>query len=182
MPYFISFKEDEDLEEHLKNYRSAMILYRNNDDLMFKIFAITLQGEAQDWFYTLPPQSIWSFYELSLIFTKEYSSYRSIKKKSDHLFNIKKDPKESLCDYVKRFKAEKGRIVGCNDSIAKAAFQKRLLADYPLFGKLIMKEDLTLANFFTLAEKYALWDEACQCIFKDLKKYLTSLPYYPNRK
>ncbi|KAM1014610.1 hypothetical protein ACFX2C_044574 [Malus domestica] len=91
MPHFIYFKGDEDPERHLKHYQSAMILYRNNDDLMCKIFSITLLGKAQDWFYTLPPQSIWNFYELSLVFTKEYSSYRSIKKKSDHLFNVKKN-------------------------------------------------------------------------------------------
>ena len=160
MPHFTSFKGDGDPERHLKHYQTAMILYRNNDNLMCKIFATTLQGKAQDWFYTLPPQSIRSFDELSLVFTKEYSSYRSIKKKSDHLFNVKKNPKESLRDYVKRFKVEKAKIVGCNDSIARAAFQKRLPADHPLFGKLIMKEDLTLADSFTLVEKHALWDEA----------------------
>ncbi|XP_068312420.1 uncharacterized protein [Pyrus communis] len=182
MPQFTSFKGDEDLERHLKRYRSAIILYRNNDGLMCKIFTITLHGEAQDWFYTLPPQSIRSFDELSLVFTKEYSSYHSIKKKSDHLFNVKKNPNESLHDYVKRFKAEKAKIVGCNDSIAKAAFQKGLPADHPLFEKLIMKEDLTLADFFALVEKHALWDEARQCTFKDLKKYPTSYPYYLNQK
>ncbi|XP_068323180.1 uncharacterized protein [Pyrus communis] len=159
-----------------------MILYRNNDDLLCKIFATALQGEVQDWFYTPPPQSIQSFDELSLVFTKEYSSYRSIKKKSDHLFNVKKNPKESLRDYMKRFKAKKAKIVGCNDSIARAAFQKRLAVDHLLFKKLIMKEDLTLADFFALAEKHALWDEARQCTFKDLKKYPISHPYYPNRK
>ncbi|KAM1453359.1 hypothetical protein ACFXTO_002981 [Malus domestica] len=176
MPHFTSFKGDEDPERHLKRYRSAMILYRNNHEFMCKIFATTLQGEAQDWFYTLPPQSIRNFYELSLVFTKEYSSYRSIKKKSDHLFNVKKNPKESLRDYVRRFKVEKAKIVGCNNSIARAAFQKGLPANHPLFGKLIMKEDLTLADSFALAEKYALWDEARQCTFKDLKKYPTSPP------
>ncbi|TQE00432.1 hypothetical protein C1H46_013940 [Malus baccata] len=124
MPHFTSFKGDKDLERHLKRYRIAMILYRNNDDLMCKIFATILQGEAQDWFYTLPPQSIRNFYKLSLVFTKKYSSYRSIKKKSDHLFDVKKNLKESLRDYVRRFKVEKVRIVGCNDSIARAAFQK----------------------------------------------------------
>ncbi|KAM1579323.1 hypothetical protein ACFX1Z_040777 [Malus domestica] len=48
MPHFTSFKGDENLERHLKHYRSAMILYRNNDDLMCKIFSTTLQGDAQD--------------------------------------------------------------------------------------------------------------------------------------
>ncbi|XP_050114010.1 uncharacterized protein LOC126592365 [Malus sylvestris] len=92
----------------------------------------------------------------------KYSSYRSIKKKSDHLFNVKKNPNESLCDYVKRFKAEKAKIIGCDNSIASAAFQKGLSADHPLFGEMIMKEDLTLADSFALIEKHALWDEARQ--------------------
>ncbi|KAM1365386.1 hypothetical protein ACFX2F_043814 [Malus domestica] len=180
MPHFTSFKGDEDPERHLKHYRSAMILYRDNDDLICKIFTTTLQGKAQDGLYTLPPQFIQNFDKLSLVFTKEYSSYHSIKKKSDHLFDVKKNSKESLCDYVRRFKAEKARIAGCNDSIVRAAFQKGLPADHPLFGKLIMKEDLTLADSFALAKKHALWDEAHQCTFKDLKKYSKSPPYYPN--
>ncbi|KAM2919781.1 hypothetical protein COP2_041707 [Malus domestica] len=81
---------------------------------------------------------------------------------SNHLFNFKKNPKESLRSYMKRFKVEKARIVGYNDSITGAAFQKELLVDHPLFGKLIMKENLTLVNLFAMAEKYALWDEARQ--------------------
>ncbi|KAM2008274.1 hypothetical protein ACFX16_003185 [Malus domestica] len=101
-----------------------MVLHQNNDALMWKIFTTTLQGEAQDWFHTLSPRSIRSFNDLSLVFTKEYSSYRSIKKKSDHLFNMKKIPKELLCNYVKRFKVEKAKIVGCDDLITCAAFQK----------------------------------------------------------
>ncbi|KAM2111982.1 hypothetical protein ACFX1R_014545 [Malus domestica] len=154
---------------------------------MCKIFTTTLQGEAQDWFYTLLPQSIQNFYELSLVFTKEYSSYRSIKKKSDRrveknlkdpkeslrCFDVKKNPKESLRDYVRMFKVEKARIVGCNNSIARAAFQKGLPVEHPLFRKLIMKEDLTLSDSFVLAEKHALWDEVRQCTFKDFKKYRT---------
>ncbi|KAM1535885.1 hypothetical protein ACFX1Z_014842 [Malus domestica] len=97
-----------------------------------------------------------------MVFTKEYLSYHSMKKKSDHLFNVKKNPKESLRDYMKRFKVEKAKIVKYDDSIASVAFQKGLLADHPLFEKMIMKEDLTLADLFALAEKHALWDEARQ--------------------
>ncbi|KAM1044751.1 hypothetical protein ACFX13_036597 [Malus domestica] len=149
---------------------------------MCKIFTTTLQGEEQNWFYTLPPQSIRNFNKLSLVFTKEYSSYRSIKKKFDHLFDVKKNPRESLRDYVRRFKVEKAKIVRCNDLIARAAFQKGLPANHPLFENLIMKEDLTLADSFALAEKLALWDKACQCTFKDLTKYPTSPSYYLNRK
>lgn len=59
-----------------------------------------------------------------------------------------------------RFKAEKAKIVGCDDLIASVAFQKGFLEDNPLLGELIMKEDLTLADSFVLVEKHAFWDEA----------------------
>ncbi|XP_070668965.1 uncharacterized protein [Malus domestica] len=144
-PHFTLFKGDEDPDMHLMQYRSAMTLYCINDTLMWKMFATTLQGEAQDWFHTLPMCLIRNFNELSLVFTKEYLSYRSIKKKFDHLFNMK-NPKESLHTYVKRFKAKKVKIIGCNDSIACSAFQKGLPVNHPLFGKLIMGQNLTLAD------------------------------------
>ncbi|CAN6725210.1 unnamed protein product [Malus baccata var. baccata] len=101
MPYFILYKGDEDPNRHLKHYRSTMILYRNNDALMCKIFATTLQ-------------------------------------------------------------AEKAKIVGCNEDIATTAFRNGLPTEHPLFGKLIMGEELTLAASYALAEKHALWDEAKQ--------------------
>ncbi|XP_068331426.1 uncharacterized protein [Pyrus communis] len=101
-----------------------------------------------------------SFDELSLVFTKEYSFYHSIKKKFDHLFNFQKNLKESLYDYVKRFKVENAKIVECKNQIASAAFQKRLPKDHLLFGELIIGEDLTLEDLFDVAEKHALWDEA----------------------
>ncbi|KAM1474780.1 hypothetical protein ACFX2I_030753 [Malus domestica] len=116
--------EDGDSKRHLKHYRSTMVLYWNNNALIYRIVATTLQGEAQDWFHTLPPWSIWSFNDFDFVFTKEYLSYRSIKKKSDHLFNVKKNLKESLYDYVKRFKVDKAKIIRCDDLIASAAFQK----------------------------------------------------------
>ncbi|CAN6695556.1 unnamed protein product [Malus baccata var. baccata] len=136
MPHFIPYKGDEDPDRHLKHYRSTMILYRNNDALMCKNFATTLQGEAQDWFHTLPPQT------------------------SDHLFSIVKDPWETIRDYVKRFKAEKTKIVGYNEDIATAAFRNRLPTEHPLFRKLNMGEELTLAASYALAKKHALWDKA----------------------
>ncbi|KAM1624040.1 hypothetical protein ACFX2K_022274 [Malus domestica] len=60
---------------------------------------------------------------------------------------MKNDLKKSLCTYVKRFKAEKAKIVVCDDSIVWSAFQNGLPRDHPLFGELIR------------GEKHSLWDE-----------------------
>ncbi|CAL2258764.1 unnamed protein product [Prunus armeniaca] len=114
-PSFIYFKGDSDPKSHLKHFKSVMILHKADDALMCKVFAMTLRGAAQDWFHTLPSESISSFKELAYVFTKEYTYYRTIKKNPDHLFNQRKKPDESIRDYIKRFKAEKANIVGCGD-------------------------------------------------------------------
>ncbi|KAM1672601.1 hypothetical protein ACFX1S_041220 [Malus domestica] len=160
MPYFTPYKGDKDLDRHLKYYRSIMILYGNNDALMCKIFATTLQGEAQDWLYTLPPQSIRSFNEHSLVFTKEYSFNRSIKRTYDYLFRNLKGLWDTIRNYVNRFKVKKAKIIGYNEDIATTTFRNRLLTEHPLFRKLIMGEELTLVVSYALVEKHTLWNEA----------------------
>ncbi|CAL9004834.1 unnamed protein product [Prunus brigantina] len=158
-PSFTCFKGDSDFESHLKHFQSLMILYKAEDALMCKVFAMTLQGAAQDWFHTLPFGSISSFKELTYVFTKEYTSYRTIKKNPDHLFNPRKKPNESLRDYIKRFKAEKANIVGCNDQITSSAFKKGIPAEHDLYRELTITPSQTLVEVFATAERYALWDD-----------------------
>nr|XP_028962198.1 uncharacterized protein LOC114826281 [Malus domestica] len=177
--HFTLFKGDEDPNMHLMHYRSAMTFYTNNDELICKTFAAKLQGEAQDWFHTLSPSSIQNFNELSLVFIKEYSPCCSIKKKYDYLFNMKKNPKESLRTYVKRFKTKKTKIVRRDGSIACSAFQNGISAEHPLFRKLIMGGELTLAASYALAEKHALWDEAKQSCRNEQKN--KHMDHSPNR-
>ncbi|CAL8082961.1 unnamed protein product [Prunus armeniaca] len=159
MPSFTCFKGDSDPESHLKHFKSLMILYKAEDALMCKVFAMNLRGAAQDWFHTLSSGLISSFKELTYVFTKEYTSYRTIKKNPDHLYNLHKKPDESLQDYIKRFKAEKANIIGCDDLIASAAFKKGFLAEHDLYRELTIIPNKTLAKVFATAERYALWDD-----------------------
>ena len=158
-PSFLHFKGDSDPESHLKHFKSVMILHQADDALMCKVFTITLRGAAQDWFHTLPSRSISSFKELAYVFTKEYTSYRTIKKNPDHLYNLRKKSDESLRDYIKRFKAEKANIVGCDDRIASSAFKKGLPAEHDLYRELTITPSQTLAEVYATAERYALWDD-----------------------
>ncbi|CAL9029673.1 unnamed protein product [Prunus brigantina] len=159
MPSFTHFKGDSDPESHLKHFKSVMILHKADDALMCKAFAMTLRGAAQDWFHTLTSGSINSFKELAFVFTKEYTSYRTIKKNPNHLFNLRKKPDESIRDYIKRFKTEKANIVGCDDQIASSAFKKGLPAEHELYRELTITPSQTLAEVFGTAECYALWDD-----------------------
>ncbi|CAL2257682.1 unnamed protein product [Prunus armeniaca] len=80
--------------------------------------------------------SISSFKELAYVFIKEYTSYRTIKKNLDHLYNLCKKSDKSLRDYINRFKAEKANIVGCDDRITSFAFKKGFLAEHDLYREL----------------------------------------------
>ncbi|CAL8993041.1 unnamed protein product, partial [Prunus brigantina] len=158
-PSFTRFKGDSNPESHLKHFKSLMILHKTEDALMCKVFAMTLQGAAQDWFHTLPSGSISSFKELAYVFTKEYISYRTIKKNPDHLFNLHKKSDESIRDYIKRFKADRANIVGCDDQIWSSAFKKGLATECELYRELTISPRQTLVEVFATAERYALWDD-----------------------
>ncbi|CAL2234719.1 unnamed protein product [Prunus armeniaca] len=158
-PSFTHFKGDSDPESHLKHFKSVMILHKADNALMCKVFVMTLRGAAQDWFHTLPSESISSFKELAYVFAKEYTFYRTIKKNPDHMYNLRKKSDESLRDYIKRFKAEKTNIVGCDDRIASSAFKKGLLAEHDLYRELTITPSQTLAEVYATAEHYALWDD-----------------------
>ncbi|CAL8992969.1 unnamed protein product [Prunus brigantina] len=163
MPSFTHFKGDSDPKSHLKHFKSVMILHKADDALMCKVFVMTLRGAAQDWFHTLPSGSISSFKELSYVFAKEYTSYRTIKKNLDHLYNLRKKSDESLRDYIKRFKAEKANIVGCDDQIASSALKRGLPTECELYRELTIypcsNTCQTLVEVFATAELYALWDD-----------------------
>ncbi|XP_020421262.1 uncharacterized protein LOC109949601 [Prunus persica] len=158
-PSITPFKGDSDPESHLRHFKSVMILYKADDALMCKVFAMTLRGAAQDWFHTLPSASIGNFKELAFIFTKEYTSYKTVRKHADHLFNLRKKPDESLRDYLRRFKAEKANIIGCNDQVASSAFKKGLPTEHELYRELAITPSQTLAEVFATAERYTLWDD-----------------------
>ncbi|XP_020411609.1 uncharacterized protein LOC109946877 [Prunus persica] len=153
------FKGDSNPKNHLKHFKSVMILHKADDALMCKTFATTLLGAAQDWFHTLPSGSINSFNELTYVFTKEYTSYRTIKKNPNHLYNLCKKSDESLRDYIKKFKAKKSNIVGCDDRIASSAFKKGFPAEHDLCRKLTITLSQTLAEVYATAECHALWDD-----------------------
>ncbi|CAL8155205.1 unnamed protein product [Prunus armeniaca] len=82
-----------------------------------------------------------------------------IKKNPDHLFNLQKKDDESLRDYIKRFKAERANIIGCDDRIASSAFKRGLPIECELYRELTISPCQTLVEVFATAKRYALWDD-----------------------
>ncbi|KAI5321604.1 hypothetical protein L3X38_030675 [Prunus dulcis] len=154
-PSITSFNGDSDPKSHWKHFKSTMILYKANDAVTCKVFLMTMHGAAQDWFHTLSSTSISSFKEFALIFTKKYTSYWTVRKHPNHIFNLHKKPDESIQDYLKRFNAQKPNIVGCDDRIGSLTFKKGLLAEYELYREQTITLSQTLIEVFMTAGHYA---------------------------
>ncbi|CAL9007606.1 unnamed protein product [Prunus brigantina] len=61
------------------------------------------------------------------------------------MYNLRKKSDESLRNYIKRFKAEKANIVGCDNRISSSAFKKGLPAEHDLYRELTITDDDRIA-------------------------------------
>ena len=64
MPDLQRYDGTKDPHEHIAAFEMVMNLYGQLGPIMAKLFATTLLGKAQEWFTTLPRESIESYEEL----------------------------------------------------------------------------------------------------------------------
>ena len=105
MPQVEAFDGVKDPIDHLNTYKNQMKLHGYQDPVRYWTFAITLKGPALAWFNRLPPSSISSFRELSIVFVYHFIGARTYKMPSYHPLTIKQGSQESLRSYVQRFNA-----------------------------------------------------------------------------
>ena len=105
-----TFDGTKDLIDHLNTYKNQMELHGYQDPIRCRAFVITLKGPALAWSNRLPPSSISSFTELSIVFDSHFIGARMYKKPSYHLLTIKQSSQESLRSYVQRFNVESLKV------------------------------------------------------------------------
>ena len=68
LPRFVEKKEDSP-SDHLIIFHQCMIqLDINHEDVLMKMFVFSLEGDAHEWYRSLPPSSIYSLKEFHTIF------------------------------------------------------------------------------------------------------------------
>ena len=122
MPQVEAFDGARDPVDHLNTYKNQMELHGYQDHVRCRAFAIMLKGPALAWFNRLPPSSISSFRELSIVFVSHFIGARTYKKPSYHLLTIKQSSQESLRSYVLRFNAESLKVDIPDEKFAIIAF------------------------------------------------------------
>ena len=92
MPLIEAFDGTKDLVDHLNTYKNQMEMHGYQDPVRCIAFAIMLKGPTLAWFNRLPPSSVSSFRELSIVFFSHFIGAKTYRKSSYHLLTIKQNP------------------------------------------------------------------------------------------
>ena len=161
MPQVEAFDGVRDPVDHLNTYKNQMELHGYQDPVRCKAFAITLKGPALAWFNRLPPSSISSFRELSIVFVSHFIGARTYRKPSYHLLTIKQNSQESLRFYVQRFNAESLKVDIPDKKFAITAFIAGLgVQSKDLMFSISKNPQESMAEVIAKAEKYINDEEA----------------------
>nr|GEU58711.1 reverse transcriptase domain-containing protein [Tanacetum cinerariifolium] len=101
-----------DPEDHVKNFQAAAQVERWAMPTWCHMFNSTLIGAARVWFDELPPESIDSYKDLKAAFLAYFMQQKKYVKDPVEIHNIKRKDRETIEDFMERFKVETGRMKG----------------------------------------------------------------------
>ena len=90
-----------------------MVVYSRNDPLMCLTFLSCLKGVFSDWFYSLPPRSLYNFDEITKVFPNQYASCWEAKKNNDHLPTVKIRQGDNFKLYIGYFQNQLSKVRNC---------------------------------------------------------------------
>ncbi|KMZ64694.1 hypothetical protein ZOSMA_351G00090 [Zostera marina] len=112
VPKFETYGGTSDPQEHIDKFISLMEIQTARDDLLCRVFPLTLKGISYQWFANLPSASITDFSDLGRKFLAQHTALLRVKNEPYILGNIEHG-NLSLRDYTKKF-TEALTIVVCD--------------------------------------------------------------------
>ncbi|XP_031100790.1 uncharacterized protein LOC116004767 [Ipomoea triloba] len=103
---------------------------------MCRGFFSTLDGQAQDWFGSLPEGSISTFAALTKQFMSYFASNVQKRKEFADLYHVKQRPTDSLPEFLNKWKREVLGVANFDDRVAIIIFRNNLRSD-PFYRDLI---------------------------------------------
>ena len=93
---------------HLRNFSRCINAYVNDpvsqhDDVYMKLFALSLDGRAGDWYSNLPDNSFATVVAFKTAFTNRFGEMKEPRHQLDSLTNIKKEENETMDEFNQRF-------------------------------------------------------------------------------
>ncbi|XP_039137116.1 uncharacterized protein LOC120274646 [Dioscorea cayenensis subsp. rotundata] len=163
MPQLTTYSGKGDPYDHMQNYEAVMLLHGWEDAIMCRAFPLTLTEHAHIWFNNMKEGSISNFNQLRKEFIDAFLINARRKKDASYLLTIKQEEKESMKDYVERFRATTLEVQDLQAIVAISGmlqgtrsrdFQKSLSLDQPL----------TLRDLFSQANKFILSEDVMRHI------------------
>ncbi|XP_014523758.1 uncharacterized protein LOC106780037 [Vigna radiata var. radiata] len=113
-PHVEKFDGTTNPEYRLRNFVDSMAFYTQSDPVKCRAFSLSLRGEALEWYYTLPPNSVDNFRMLTNMFTKQYSTNRHEEVTAAELVNLRQGKDETLRAFMHRYNQAARRIKGAS--------------------------------------------------------------------
>ncbi|XP_014524463.1 uncharacterized protein LOC106780680 [Vigna radiata var. radiata] len=138
-PHVEKFDSTTNPEHHLRNFVDSMAFYTQSDPVKCRAFSLSLRGEALEWYYTLPPNSVDSFRTLTNMFTKQYSTNRYEEVTAAELVNPRQGKDETLRAFMHRYNQAARRIKGASPEFIISSLPNCLKAGFvseSLYAKL----------------------------------------------
>ncbi|KAL0402669.1 UNVERIFIED_CONTAM: hypothetical protein Slati_4296800 [Sesamum latifolium] len=153
-----------DPQEHVATFELVMNLYGQSGHMTAKLFVTTLAGKTQEWFTSLPSESIESFERLLQKFTFHFASKRKQKRSATYLFTIRQKEEESLKRFVARFNNETLEVQDLRiDMMVRILIHG--LKNGPFASALACDPPTDVKQFMRMAQKYI--DEEEMNVIKD---------------
>nr|GEU29808.1 reverse transcriptase domain-containing protein [Tanacetum cinerariifolium] len=105
-----TYDETRDPEDHVKIFQAAAQVKRWAMPTWCHMFNSTLIGAAKVWFDELSPESINSYKDLKAAFLAYFMQQKKYVKDPVEIHNIKQKDRETIEDFMERFKVETGRM------------------------------------------------------------------------
>nr|GEY42222.1 reverse transcriptase domain-containing protein [Tanacetum cinerariifolium] len=111
-----------DPKDHVKIFQAAAQVERWAMPTWCHMFNSTLIGAARVWFDLLPPESVDSYKDLKAAFLAYFMQQKKYVKDPVEIHNIKQKDRETIEDFMKRFKLETGRMKGAPECMRISGF------------------------------------------------------------
>ncbi|GKV27797.1 hypothetical protein SLEP1_g36923 [Rubroshorea leprosula] len=157
-PQLTQYDGTQDLIEHVRSYKLAMMIYGASDALLCRVFPSTLKKAAQTWYFKLKAKSINSFEQLERCFIDHFTASKVPKKTNHHLMSIRQKTNESLRAYIARFHNESLQVDNLDEGMAMHALMNGL-KDCDFLHSLNREKPKSLKDILHRSEGYIRAEE-----------------------
>ncbi|XP_014524092.1 uncharacterized protein LOC106780328 [Vigna radiata var. radiata] len=117
-PQFKMYDGTSDPNAHVKSFINAMTFRTGCDAIWCRAFSLSLEGEALEWFNSLPVNSIENFKSLGEMFKRQFAASSMEDVTVVDLMNLKQGKEESLKSFMDRYQKTVRRVKGLSLELA----------------------------------------------------------------